>query len=45
LRATVAGGTLAPNGTNLVWNDHGYCELARDAPSLTFRRLSVRARF
>jgi peptidoglycan/xylan/chitin deacetylase (PgdA/CDA1 family) len=35
LRAKVDGGTLAQRGQPLVWDDHGYYEVALDAGSLT----------
>ena len=38
LRVTVDGGTLAQNGTPLLWNDHGYYEVALDMGSLTWSR-------
>jgi peptidoglycan/xylan/chitin deacetylase (PgdA/CDA1 family) len=38
LRVTVDGGTLSQNGTPLLWNDHGYYEVALDIGSLTWSR-------
>jgi peptidoglycan/xylan/chitin deacetylase (PgdA/CDA1 family) len=35
LRVTVDGGTLAQDGAELVWDDHGYYELALDKGSVT----------
>lgn len=35
LRVRVDGGTLSQNGTPLVWDEHGYYEVALDAGSLT----------
>jgi hypothetical protein len=35
LRVKVDGGTLSQGGNALVWNDHGYYEVALDASSLT----------
>lgn len=35
LRVTVDGGTLSQNGTDLVWDDHGFYEVALDAGELT----------
>jgi Polysaccharide deacetylase len=35
LRVKVDGGTLAQNGTPLVWDTHGYYEVSLDAGSLT----------
>lgn len=35
VRVTVNGGTLAQNGVELAWDEHGYYEVALDAGSLT----------
>jgi hypothetical protein len=35
LRVKVDGGTLKQGGTELVWDDHGYYEIALDAGSVT----------
>jgi peptidoglycan/xylan/chitin deacetylase (PgdA/CDA1 family) len=35
LRVTFTGGTPSQGGTPLVWNDHGYYEIALDTGSLT----------
>jgi hypothetical protein len=35
LRVKVTGGTLSQGGTPLVWDDHGYYEVALDRGSLT----------
>jgi peptidoglycan/xylan/chitin deacetylase (PgdA/CDA1 family) len=35
LRVTVDGGTLTQNGTALVWDTHGYYEIALDVGSVT----------
>ena len=36
LRVTVDGGTLSQNGQALVWDGHGYYEVALDAGTLTW---------
>jgi len=38
LRVTVDGGALRQRGNRLVWNEHGYYEVALDAGSLTLAR-------
>lgn len=35
LRVTVPGGTLKQGGSELVWDGHGYYEIALDAGSVT----------
>jgi len=37
LRVTVDGGSLSQSGTALVWNSHGYYQVALDAKSLTWK--------
>ncbi|HEY2405876.1 MAG TPA: polysaccharide deacetylase, partial [Polyangiaceae bacterium] len=38
LRVAVDGGTLSQNGRPLVWDAHGYYEIALDAGSLHWSR-------
>ncbi len=37
LRVTVGGGRLSQNGDDLIWDPHGFYEVALDAGSLTWR--------
>ena len=37
LRVTVDGGSLSQGGTALVWDSHGYYQIALDAKSLTWK--------
>jgi hypothetical protein len=37
LRVTVDGGSLSQGGTALVWDSHGYYQVALDAKSLTWK--------